>query len=229
MRRPTAAVGSAVFFLVAPGVVVGLIPWLLTRWQAREPLPYWASMRVLGGLVLVAGLIALVQAFVRFVVEGLRDTGAGCRARASGRRRGVSLRPQPHVRGGTGGPCWSGAALGLARSAAVRRGRLAGRRGVRALVRGTHPHPPLRRGLRSLPARSACLVAPPASMGTRRAWRTRRRVMRLPTTVTSCSASRRQTSENTCSAQLVNRAVSPNKDRGLERVVAGTRITNAGW
>src|ERR671917_1749655 len=70
MRRRTAAVGSAVFFLLAPGVVVGLIPWLLTRWQAREPLPYWAPMRVLGGLLLVAGLAALIQAFVRFVVEG---------------------------------------------------------------------------------------------------------------------------------------------------------------
>ena len=56
---------------MAPGVVAGLIPWLLTRWQAREPLPYWAPVRVLGGILLVAGLIALVQAFVRFVVEGL--------------------------------------------------------------------------------------------------------------------------------------------------------------
>ena len=71
MRRPIAAVGSAVFFLVGPGTVVGLIPWLLTRWQVREPLPYWAPMRVLGGILLVAGLIVLVQAFVRFVVEGL--------------------------------------------------------------------------------------------------------------------------------------------------------------
>jgi protein-S-isoprenylcysteine O-methyltransferase Ste14 len=70
MRRTTAAVGSAVFFLLAPGVVVGLIPWLLTRWQAREPLPYWAPVRVLGGLLLIAGLVALVHAFVRFVVEG---------------------------------------------------------------------------------------------------------------------------------------------------------------
>ncbi len=44
--------------------------WVLTRWQAREPLPYWALVRVLGGILLVAGLVALVQAFVRFVVEG---------------------------------------------------------------------------------------------------------------------------------------------------------------
>jgi hypothetical protein len=70
MRRRTAAVGSALFFLLAPGVVVGLIPWLLTRWQVREPLPYWAPMRVIGGILLVAGLIVLVGAFVRFVVEG---------------------------------------------------------------------------------------------------------------------------------------------------------------
>src|SRR5215217_4517684 len=71
MRRPTAAVGSAVFFLVGPGIMAGLIPWLLTGWRVREPLPYWAPMRVLGVILLVAGLIALVGAFVRFVVEGL--------------------------------------------------------------------------------------------------------------------------------------------------------------
>jgi protein-S-isoprenylcysteine O-methyltransferase Ste14 len=71
VRKRTAAVGNAVFFLLAPGVVVGLIPWLLTDgWQVREPLPYWVPMRVLGGILLVAGLIVLVGAFVRFVVEG---------------------------------------------------------------------------------------------------------------------------------------------------------------
>src|ERR671911_3085074 len=70
MRRVTAAVGSAVFFLVGPGIVVGLIPWLLTGWQVREPVPYWAPVRVLGVILLVAGLIVLIQAFVRFVMEG---------------------------------------------------------------------------------------------------------------------------------------------------------------
>jgi protein-S-isoprenylcysteine O-methyltransferase Ste14 len=72
IRRPIAAVGSALFFLVGPGVFVGLIPWLLTGWQVREPLPYyyWAPMRVLGLILLVAGVLVLVQAFMRFVVEG---------------------------------------------------------------------------------------------------------------------------------------------------------------
>src|SRR5918994_5249095 len=71
MRSSTAAVGSAVFFLVGPGIMAGLIPWLLTGWQVREPVPYWAPMRVLGAILLLAGLIVLVQAFVGFVVEGL--------------------------------------------------------------------------------------------------------------------------------------------------------------
>jgi protein-S-isoprenylcysteine O-methyltransferase Ste14 len=71
MRRPSAAVGSAVFFLVGPGIMAGLIPWLLTGWQVCEPVPYWALMRVLGAILLVAGVIVLIQAFVRFVVEGL--------------------------------------------------------------------------------------------------------------------------------------------------------------
>jgi protein-S-isoprenylcysteine O-methyltransferase Ste14 len=71
MRRQTAAVGSTVFFVVGPGILVGLVPWLLTDgWQVRKPLPYWAPMRVIGVMLLAAGLIALIQAFARFVVEG---------------------------------------------------------------------------------------------------------------------------------------------------------------
>src|SRR5918994_1129494 len=72
MRRPIAAVGSALFFLVAPGVAVGLIPWLLTRWQAHESLPYyWGPVRMIGMILLLAGLIVLVGAFARFVMVGL--------------------------------------------------------------------------------------------------------------------------------------------------------------
>ena len=68
MRRAAAA-GSAAFFVVAPGVVVGLIPWGLTDgWVADDP---WAPLVVLGVVLLAAGLFVLVQSFVRFVVEGI--------------------------------------------------------------------------------------------------------------------------------------------------------------
>jgi protein-S-isoprenylcysteine O-methyltransferase Ste14 len=71
VSRARAAIGSALFFAVAPGIVVGVVPWLLTGWRARDPLPYWAPVRVVGVVLLAAGVIVLAQAFVRFAVEGL--------------------------------------------------------------------------------------------------------------------------------------------------------------
>ena len=71
MRKQTAAVGSAVFFLAAPGVVAGLVPWWLTAWQVGTPMPFMMPVRLLGVVLLVAGLGALVRAFWGFVVEGL--------------------------------------------------------------------------------------------------------------------------------------------------------------
>jgi protein-S-isoprenylcysteine O-methyltransferase Ste14 len=72
MRKPTAAAGSAAFFVLAPGVVAGLVPWWLTGWQVRHPQPSWAwaPLRVAGGVLIAAGVAVLVQAFVRFVAEG---------------------------------------------------------------------------------------------------------------------------------------------------------------
>ena len=70
MRRATAAIGSALFFSLAPGVVAGVVPWWLTRWEARDPLPYWPPLRWVGVLLIVAGAAVVIHAFVRFVVEG---------------------------------------------------------------------------------------------------------------------------------------------------------------
>jgi protein-S-isoprenylcysteine O-methyltransferase Ste14 len=67
VREFEAAVASAVFFLAAPGVVAGLVPWLLTDWRSSNP-P--ASVAVLGGAFIVVGVGVLLHAFVRFVVEG---------------------------------------------------------------------------------------------------------------------------------------------------------------
>lgn len=71
MRRWQAAVGSVVFFAVAPGVVVGLIPWGLTGWEARDPMPYGWPVRLVGLALLVAGVGVLLSAFARFVREGV--------------------------------------------------------------------------------------------------------------------------------------------------------------
>jgi protein-S-isoprenylcysteine O-methyltransferase Ste14 len=65
MRKP--ALGSALFFLAAPGVVAGLVPWLLTGWDARD-MP--TVLRILGALLIAAGLPVLVHSFARFVIEG---------------------------------------------------------------------------------------------------------------------------------------------------------------
>jgi protein-S-isoprenylcysteine O-methyltransferase Ste14 len=48
--------------------MAGLVPWLLTGWNAYE-MPF--ALRVLGGLLTAAGAAFLVYAFARFVVEGL--------------------------------------------------------------------------------------------------------------------------------------------------------------
>jgi protein-S-isoprenylcysteine O-methyltransferase Ste14 len=69
--KARAALGSLVFLVLAPGIVAGLVPWVLTRWRMREPLPYWAPLRLAGLILLAAGALVLLQAFWRFVVEGL--------------------------------------------------------------------------------------------------------------------------------------------------------------
>jgi protein-S-isoprenylcysteine O-methyltransferase Ste14 len=71
MRKAEAAIGSLLFLAVAPGIGAGVVPWALTGWQIEEPLPYWLPMRVLGVLLVTAGVLMLLDAFRRFVVEGL--------------------------------------------------------------------------------------------------------------------------------------------------------------
>jgi protein-S-isoprenylcysteine O-methyltransferase Ste14 len=70
-RRLTATVGSAIFFAAAPAIVAGVIPWSLTHWRAGEPYPGTIAIECLGALMIAIGTITLVDAFVRFVTEGL--------------------------------------------------------------------------------------------------------------------------------------------------------------
>jgi protein-S-isoprenylcysteine O-methyltransferase Ste14 len=66
--RPAA--GSFLFLLLAPGVIAGVVPWWLTRWEVDEPLPYWAPLRVFGLALAAVGAGVLLHSFARFVLEG---------------------------------------------------------------------------------------------------------------------------------------------------------------
>lgn len=70
MRTSTAAAGSTAFFLVAPGTFVGVIPWLITRWEIPGSTPGWRIAQVLGVLLIVVGLIPVVHAFAQFAKAG---------------------------------------------------------------------------------------------------------------------------------------------------------------
>jgi tRNA-Thr(GGU) m(6)t(6)A37 methyltransferase TsaA len=68
VQRLRAAAGTTIFLAVAPGVVAGLVPWLLTGWAAGGG-PLW--LRAAGWVVLALGVAVIVEAFARFVIEGM--------------------------------------------------------------------------------------------------------------------------------------------------------------
>jgi len=68
VTRLRAAVGSIAFLVVVPGVVAGVVPWLLTDWRSTDP-P--RALVVAGAVLIAAGSLVLLQAFGRFVVEGI--------------------------------------------------------------------------------------------------------------------------------------------------------------
>jgi len=71
MPKTMAILGSALFFVLAPGTVAGLIPWWITRWEFRQPFLDLEAIRVVGILLIVAGAPGLVDSFARFALQGL--------------------------------------------------------------------------------------------------------------------------------------------------------------
>jgi len=71
MRRATAIIGSAVFLVIAPGMVAGYVPWLISRWRMGPPLLGLAAIRGVGVFLILAGLPVLLDSFARFALQGL--------------------------------------------------------------------------------------------------------------------------------------------------------------
>ncbi|TPI65439.1 isoprenylcysteine carboxylmethyltransferase family protein [Mesorhizobium sp. B3-1-3] len=70
MRIFSAIAGSALFLVVAPGVVAGLAPWLLTD-RYRKPLSALPGFVPAGSLLVVGAAAILLHAFAHFALEGL--------------------------------------------------------------------------------------------------------------------------------------------------------------
>jgi protein-S-isoprenylcysteine O-methyltransferase Ste14 len=71
MRRVSAVIGSALFFVLAPCTVAGLVPWWITRWNVGAPLFGFFPLRMAGGVLILAGLPVLLDSFARFALEGV--------------------------------------------------------------------------------------------------------------------------------------------------------------
>ena len=71
MQRVSAVLGSALFFVVAPCVLAGLLPWWMTGWEFRPAIFGLEVTRAVGVLVILIGLPGLVDSFARFALEGL--------------------------------------------------------------------------------------------------------------------------------------------------------------
>ena len=69
MAKARAAAGTTIFLVIAPGIVAGLLPWLITGWHQGSTRP--AVLTAAGGVLTGAGCLVLLSAFGRFVLEGI--------------------------------------------------------------------------------------------------------------------------------------------------------------
>lgn len=91
MRTRRAGLGSAIFFLVGPGLEAGLGPLLLVLVAGTERWP--VPVRALGAVLIVAGMAVLVAVFRSFAREG-----AGTPSPAAPTRRLIVAGAYRHVR-----------------------------------------------------------------------------------------------------------------------------------
>ena len=71
MKRTMALLGSAIFLVIAPGTLAVYVPWTFTRWRLAPPLLGFFPLRVVGVLMIAAGLPVLLDSFARFAIQGL--------------------------------------------------------------------------------------------------------------------------------------------------------------
>ena len=67
-RKASAIIASAIFLVIAPGFVAGVVPWWISRWRLEQPV---LGLSLLGGILIAVGVIGLLDSVRRFAIEGL--------------------------------------------------------------------------------------------------------------------------------------------------------------
>jgi protein-S-isoprenylcysteine O-methyltransferase Ste14 len=71
MKRASAILGSAIFLVVAPGSLALYFPWRICRWRFASTFFGFRPLRIVGMLMIAAGLPVLLDSFARFAIQGL--------------------------------------------------------------------------------------------------------------------------------------------------------------
>lgn len=71
MRRLFALLGTAIFLVLAPGCVAGLVPWWISGWRLAPPFAGFPPIRYLGIFLIALGVPVLLDSFARFALQGL--------------------------------------------------------------------------------------------------------------------------------------------------------------
>src|ERR1700730_16989235 len=108
MSKAIAVLGSALFFVIAPLVLAGFVPWWVTQREFRPAFFGVDLTRILGGILIIVGVPGVVDSFARFALEGAgpaRPDRAATKARSDWP---LSLRAKSDLHRGRRGHFWSG-------------------------------------------------------------------------------------------------------------------------
>src|SRR5262249_23728238 len=71
MSKITAILGSALFFVVAPLMLGGVIPWSMTHWEFQPPFLATEATRLAGIALIISGVPGVLDSFGLFALQGL--------------------------------------------------------------------------------------------------------------------------------------------------------------
>ena len=71
MNKVSALVGSAIFFVIAPGTLTILLPYAFTGFQLGPAFLESGALRLVGAVLAALGFVPLIESFLRFALKGL--------------------------------------------------------------------------------------------------------------------------------------------------------------